>query len=79
MVVLRAEMCPGLDEDLVKDLRAADIKTGVCVCVVLSYFLLRVTSAETIMVSLPPQWRTWSHLTLRKLLRDVLCHTRYLL
>uniref|UniRef100_A0A671VCI0 DNA repair protein RAD51 homolog 4 n=1 Tax=Sparus aurata TaxID=8175 RepID=A0A671VCI0_SPAAU len=27
MVVLRAEMCPGLDEDLVKDLRAADIKT----------------------------------------------------
>ncbi|KAM8742711.1 DNA repair protein RAD51 homolog 4 isoform 2-T4 [Acanthopagrus schlegelii] len=27
MVVLRAGMCPGLDEDLVKDLRAADIKT----------------------------------------------------
>lgn len=28
MVVLREGMCPGLDEDLVRDLRAADIKTG---------------------------------------------------
>ncbi|XP_031164148.1 DNA repair protein RAD51 homolog 4 isoform X2 [Sander lucioperca] len=27
MVVLREGMCPGLDEDLVRDLRAADIKT----------------------------------------------------
>ncbi|KAM9348236.1 DNA repair protein RAD51 homolog 4 [Symphorus nematophorus] len=27
MVVLRGGMCPGLDDDLVKDLRAADIKT----------------------------------------------------
>ncbi|XP_073335304.1 DNA repair protein RAD51 homolog 4 [Pagrus major] len=27
MVALRGGMCPGLDEDLVKDLRAADIKT----------------------------------------------------
>lgn len=26
-------MCPGLQEDLVRDLRAADIKTGRCVCV----------------------------------------------
>lgn len=31
MVVLREGMCPGLDEDLVRDLRAADIKTGQCV------------------------------------------------
>lgn len=29
MVVLRAGMCPGLDEDLVRDLRSADVKTGV--------------------------------------------------
>lgn len=28
MVVLREGMCPGLDEDLLRDLRAADIKTG---------------------------------------------------
>lgn len=28
MVVLREGMCPGLDEDLVRDLRAADVKTG---------------------------------------------------
>lgn len=28
MVVLREGMCPGLDEDLVRSLRAADIKTG---------------------------------------------------
>lgn len=28
MVVLRAGMCPGLDEGLVGDLRAAGIKTG---------------------------------------------------
>ncbi|CAB1415495.1 unnamed protein product [Pleuronectes platessa] len=27
MVVLRAGMCPGLEEDLIRDLRAADIKT----------------------------------------------------
>ncbi|KAK5917759.1 hypothetical protein CgunFtcFv8_002576 [Champsocephalus gunnari] len=27
MVVLREGMCPGLDADLVRDLRAADIKT----------------------------------------------------
>lgn len=32
MVVLREGMCPGLDEDLVRDLRAADIKTGQCLC-----------------------------------------------
>lgn len=30
MVVLREGMCPGLDADLVRDLRAADIKTGEC-------------------------------------------------
>lgn len=28
MVVLREGMCPGLDEDLLRDLRGADIKTG---------------------------------------------------
>lgn len=28
MVVLREGMCPGLDEDLIRDLCAADIKTG---------------------------------------------------
>lgn len=31
MVPLKDGMCPGLDEDLVRDLRAADIKTGVYV------------------------------------------------
>lgn len=34
MVVLRGGMCPGLDEGLVRDLRAADVKTGECVSVV---------------------------------------------
>lgn len=28
MVVLREGMCPGLDEDLLRDLRGADVKTG---------------------------------------------------
>ncbi len=32
MVVLREGMCPGLDENLVRDLRAADIKTGQNLC-----------------------------------------------
>lgn len=37
MVVLREGMCPGLDEGLLRDLRAADIKTGQCedVCLML--------------------------------------------
>lgn len=30
MVVLLAGMCPGLDEDLLRSLRAADIRTGLC-------------------------------------------------
>lgn len=30
MVILREEMCPGLDEDLLRSLRAADIRTGLC-------------------------------------------------
>lgn len=28
MVVLREGMCPGLEEDLVRDLRSADVRTG---------------------------------------------------
>ena len=33
MVVLREGMCPGLEENIVRDLRAANITTGVCMCV----------------------------------------------
>lgn len=50
MVVLRGGMCPGLDDDLVRELRAADIKTGQCVCVTakrtlhLNYKTVAITS-----------------------------------
>lgn len=41
MVVLREGMCPGLKDDLVRDLRAADVRTGEQFSVVLLKWLNR--------------------------------------
>lgn len=76
MVVLREGMCPGLDEDLLRDLRAADIKTGEFVGQCVRFSLITDKLSITHLISWF-QWRTWFHQTLRALLRNVLYPIRY--
>ena len=75
MVVLREGMCPGLDEDLLRDLRSADIKTGLS-SVSKSCFS-KGSASKGCFFFFVSQWKTLFHLTSRNLLINAPFHIRY--